>query len=55
MKVIAIVVRSLRKGAFPSWDQHAGPSRRRRAVRRSASMRFAEELGRGGDVGASGV
>ena len=40
----------LRTGAFLSGEQHAGPSRRRRAVRRFASMRFAEQLGRVDDA-----
>ena len=37
--------------AFLAGEQHAGASRRRRAVRRFASMRFAEQLGRVDAVG----
>ena len=38
------------QGAFLSWEQHAGPSRRRRAVRTSASLRFAEQRRRARDA-----
>ena len=48
--MIVIVVWSLLKGSFLSREQHATPSRRRRAVRRPASMRFAGQLGRFGDA-----
>ena len=39
--MIVIVVWSLLEGSFLSRERHATPSRRRRAVRRPASMRFA--------------